>query len=68
MKGGSQLLFQVIANGCEDRSLVLIANLGFFRWGAVCDDDFMGAAVIDRLIHQADACGSAASQAAATTR
>lgn len=28
---GGQLLVQVIAGGCEDHSLVLIANLGFFR-------------------------------------
>lgn len=48
---GARLLFQVIADGYEKRSLVITTNLEFKRWGMVFGDENMAAAVIDRLVH-----------------
>ncbi|MCO4239652.1 IS21-like element helper ATPase IstB [Pseudarthrobacter sp. MDT3-28] len=48
---GARLLFQVIAEGYEKRSLIITTNLEFSRWGTVFGDDNMAAAVIDRLVH-----------------
>lgn len=48
---GARLLFQVIADGYEKRSLVITTNLEFSRWGTVFGDDNMAAAVIDRIVH-----------------
>lgn len=48
---GARLLFQVIADGYEKRSLIITTNLEFSRWGTVFGDDNMAAAVIDRLVH-----------------
>ena len=48
---GARLLFQVITDGYEKRSLVITTNLEFSRWGTVFGDDNMAAAVIDRLVH-----------------
>jgi DNA replication protein DnaC len=50
-KEGSQLLFRVIADSYESRSLVITTNLEFSKWGAVFTDDQMAAAMIDRLAH-----------------
>jgi len=48
---GARLLFQVIADSYEKRSLILTTNLEFARWGTVFGDDQMAAAVIDRIVH-----------------
>jgi DNA replication protein DnaC len=48
---GARLLFQVIADGYEKRSLIITTNLEFSRWGTVFGDDNMAAAVIDRIVH-----------------
>ena len=48
---GARLLFQVIADAYEKRSLILTTNLEFSRWGTVFGDDNMAAAVIDRIVH-----------------
>lgn len=48
---GSQLLFRVIADSYESRSLVITTNLEFSKWGTVFTDDQMAAAMIDRLAH-----------------
>ena len=48
---GARLLVQVIADGCEERSLSITTNLVFSRWGTVFGDDNMAAAVIDRIVH-----------------
>ena len=50
-KDGSQLLFRVIADSYESRSLVITTNLEFSKWGTVFTDDQMAAAMIDRLAH-----------------
>lgn len=48
---GARLLFQIIADSYEKRSLVFTSNLEFSRWADVFGDGDMAAAVIDRIIH-----------------
>lgn len=48
---GARLLFQVISDSYEKRSLIITTNLEFSRWGTVFGDDNMAAAVIDRIVH-----------------
>ena len=48
---GAQLLFRVVADSYETRSLLITTNLGFSKWGTVFTDDQMTAAMIDRLAH-----------------
>jgi DNA replication protein DnaC len=50
-KDGSQLLFRVISDSYESKSLILTTNLEFSRWGGIFTDEQMAAAMIDRLIH-----------------
>lgn len=50
-RAGAQLLFRVIADSYETRSLVLTTNVEFSKWGAVFTDEQMTAAIIDRLAH-----------------
>ena len=47
----AQLLFQVISDSYERRSVVLTTNLEFSRWVGIFYDEQMTAAIIDRLIH-----------------
>jgi DNA replication protein DnaC len=48
---GAQLLFRIISDSYERRSLILTTNLEFSKWGAIFTDDQMAAAMIDRLAH-----------------
>lgn len=48
---GAQLLFQVISDCYERRSVVLTTNLEFSRWASIFYDEQMTAAMIDRLVH-----------------
>jgi DNA replication protein DnaC len=50
-RDGSQLLFRVIADSYETRSLIVTTNLEFSKWGSLFTDDQMAAAMIDRLAH-----------------
>lgn len=50
-RDGSQLLFRVISDSYESKSLILTTNLEFSKWGSVFTDDQMAAAMIDRLVH-----------------
>mgnify|MGYP005851956209 CR=1 FL=1 len=47
----AQMLFQVVADSYERRSLVVTTNLEFSKWGGILTDDQMAAAMIDRLAH-----------------
>ena len=47
----SQILFQVISDSYERRSVILTTNLEFSRWIGVFYDEQMTAAIIDRLVH-----------------
>ena len=48
---GSQLLFQVIADCYEKRSLIITTNIEFSKWNGIFYDDQLTSALIDRLIH-----------------
>ena len=50
-KEGSQLLFRIISNSYESRSLILTTNIEFSKWGGIFTDEQMAAAMIDRLVH-----------------
>ena len=47
---GSGLLFQVISDSYETRSVIHATNIGFFGWGRVLGDKNMAAALIDRTV------------------
>ncbi|MCI1247984.1 MAG: ATP-binding protein [Megasphaera sp.] len=48
---GSQILFRIIADSYERKSLILTTNLEFSKWGGIFTDEQMTAAMIDRLAH-----------------
>lgn len=48
---GSQLLFQIISDSYENKSLILTTNIEFSKWGGIFTDEQMAAAMIDRLVH-----------------
>lgn len=50
-KDGSQLLFRVISDSYESKSLMLTTNLEFSKWGGIFTDDQMAATMIDRLVY-----------------
>lgn len=47
---GSRLLFQVISDSYETRSVIHATNIGFSGWGRVLGDKNMAAALIDRTV------------------
>ena len=50
-KESSQLLFRIVADSYESKSLILTTNLEFSKWGGIFTDEQMAAAMIDRLVH-----------------
>lgn len=50
-KNGAQLLFQVVSECYERRSVIITTNLEFSKWNAIFYDEKMTSAIIDRLIH-----------------
>lgn len=52
-KEGAELLFQVLAERHERRSVVLTTNLGFGDWTQVFGEAALTAALLDRLTHKA---------------
>ena len=50
-KEGSQLLFQVISQCYERRSLIITTNLEFSKWNGIFYDEKLTSAIIDRVIH-----------------
>jgi len=52
-KEGAQLLFQVLAERHERRSVIITTNLGFADWTQVFGDATLTAALLDRLTHKA---------------
>ena len=47
----SELLFQVVSECYEQKSLIITSNLEFSQWNTVFGNDKLTAAMIDRLIH-----------------
>jgi DNA replication protein DnaC len=50
-KDAAELLFQVISDCYERRSLIITSNLEFSQWNTVFGDNRLTAALVDRLIH-----------------
>ena len=50
-RDGSRLLFQVVSDCYERRSIILTTNLEFSRWVTIFYDEQMTTAMIDRLVH-----------------
>lgn len=50
-KAAAELLFQVIADCYERKSLIITSNLEFSQWNTVFGDNRLTAALIDRLVH-----------------
>jgi len=50
-KDAAELLFQVVSDCYERKSLIITTNLEFGQWNTVFGDNRLTAALIDRLIH-----------------
>jgi len=50
-KEGSQLLFQVVSECYEKRSIIITTNLEFSKWNGIFYDEKLTSAIIDRLVH-----------------
>ncbi len=50
----ANLLSQLVSSRYEPASVILTSNLPFGRWGEVFGDQTIAAAMIDRLVHQAE--------------
>ena len=50
-KDAAELLFQVISDCYERRSLLITSNLEFSQWNTIFGDNRLTAALVDRLIH-----------------
>ena len=50
-KDAAELLFQVVADCYERKSLIITSNLEFSQWNTVFGDNRLTAALIDRLVH-----------------
>lgn len=52
-KEGAELLFQVLAERHERKSVIITSNLGFGDWTQIFGDANLTAALLDRLTHRA---------------
>lgn len=50
---GAELLFQIISECYEQKSLIITSNLEFSQWNRIFSDARLTAALVDRLIHHA---------------
>ena len=48
----SRLLFQVVADCYEKRSVIFTTNIEFGKWGTVLGDEKLAAAMINRVVHR----------------
>jgi len=51
----ANLFFQLVASRYEHASLIMTSNLSFGLWGEVFGDPTVASAMIDRILHHADA-------------
>lgn len=50
-KDAAELLFQVVSDCYEQKSLIITSNLEFSQWNTVFGDNRLTTALVDRLIH-----------------
>jgi len=50
-KEASELLFQVVSDCYEQKSIIITSNMEFSQWNSIFGNDKLTAAMIDRLIH-----------------
>jgi DNA replication protein DnaC len=50
-KEAAELLFQIVSECYEQKSLIITSNLEFAQWNSVFGNDKLTAAMIDRLVH-----------------
>jgi len=50
-KDSAELLFHVVSDAYERKSLIITSNLEFSQWNTIFGDNKLTAALIDRLIH-----------------
>jgi DNA replication protein DnaC len=50
-KEASELLFQIVSECYEQKSLIITSNLEFAQWNSVFGNDKLTGAMIDRLVH-----------------
>ena len=48
---GARLLYQVVADCYEQRSVIFTTNIEFSKWGTILGDEKLAAATIDRVVH-----------------
>ncbi|WP_079529953.1 IS21-like element helper ATPase IstB [Halobacillus hunanensis] len=52
-KEGAELLFQLITDWYEQKSIIITSNLEFSQWNRIFVDSRLTAALVDRVIHHA---------------
>jgi len=52
-KEGAQLIFQILAERHERKSVIITSNMGFGDWTQIFGDPSMTAALLDRVTHKA---------------
>jgi len=50
-RDAARLVYKLVADAYETRSVIITTNQAFSHWGAVLTDDQMAAAMIDRVAH-----------------
>jgi DNA replication protein DnaC len=53
-RDAARLVFKIISDAYETRSVIITTNQPFSHWGTVLTDDQMAAAMIDRIAHWSD--------------
>lgn len=52
-KDGAELLFQLVTDWYEKKSLIITSNLEFSQWNRIFVDSRLTAALVDRVVHHA---------------
>ncbi len=47
----ANLIYRVVADSYEQKSLIITTNIAFSEWGKLFADDQIAAAIIDRIVH-----------------
>lgn len=50
-QGGARLLFDIVSNCYETKSIIITTNIEFSKWKGFLFDEKLTAAIVDRLVH-----------------